>query len=53
MYEVFLALRYLLRSKSHRGFVSFFSLISVVCVIIGVAALIIVLSVLNGNLKVL
>jgi lipoprotein releasing system, transmembrane protein, LolC/E family len=48
MYEVFLALRYLLRSKSHRGFVSFFSLISVVCVIIGVAALIIVLSVMTG-----
>lgn len=48
MYELFLALRYLLRSKSHRGFVSFFSLISVICVIIGVAALIIVLSVMTG-----
>ena len=48
MYELFLAFRFLLRSRSHRGFVSFFSLISVICVIIGVAALIIVLSVMTG-----
>lgn len=48
MYEVMFGLRYLLRSKSHRGFISFFTFISVICVFIGVAALIVVLSVMTG-----
>jgi lipoprotein-releasing system permease protein len=47
-YELFVAIRYLLKSKSHKGFVSFFTIISIVCVFIGVAALIIVLSVMTG-----
>jgi lipoprotein-releasing system permease protein len=47
-YELTTALRYLLRSKSHKGFVSFFTVISVVCVVIGVAAMIVVLAVMTG-----
>jgi lipoprotein-releasing system permease protein len=47
-YELFIALRYLLRSKSHKGFVSFFTIISIVCVFIGIMAIIIVLSVMTG-----
>lgn len=48
IYELKIALRYLLRSKSHRGFVSFFTFISISCVCIGVLALIVVLSVMTG-----
>jgi lipoprotein-releasing system permease protein len=47
-YELTTALRYLLRSKSHKGFVSFFTIISVICVLIGVAAMIVVLAVMTG-----
>jgi lipoprotein-releasing system permease protein len=47
-YELTTALRYLLRSRSHKGFVSFFTFISVLCVLIGVGALIVVLSVMTG-----
>ena len=47
-YELIFSVRYLLRSKSHRGFVSFFTFISVLCVTIGVAALIVVLAVMTG-----
>lgn len=47
-YELTTALHYLLRSKSHRGFVSFFTIISVISVLIGVAALIVVLAVMTG-----
>ncbi len=47
-YEVSVAFRYLLRSKSHKGVVSFFAFISVLCVTIGVAALIVVLAVMTG-----
>ncbi len=47
-YELTTALRYLTRTKSHQGFVSFFTFISIACVTIGVAALIIVLSVMTG-----
>lgn len=43
----FIALRYL-RSRRHRGFISFITLIAVVGVALGVAALIITLSVLGG-----
>jgi lipoprotein-releasing system permease protein len=46
-YELYVALRYL-RSKRKTGFISLISYISVIGVIIGVAALIIVLSVMNG-----
>jgi lipoprotein-releasing system permease protein len=46
-YELFIALRYL-RSKRKTGFISLISYISVAGVMIGVAALIIVLSVMNG-----
>ena len=45
--SMFIALRYL-RSRRHRGFVSFITLIAVVGVTLGVAALIITLSVLSG-----
>jgi lipoprotein-releasing system permease protein len=44
---LFIALRYL-RSRRHRGFISFITLIAVIGVALGVAALIITLSVLNG-----
>ena len=47
-YELFIALRYLLKSKSHKGFVSFFTIISIICVTLGVFALIVVLSVMTG-----
>ena len=47
-YELSIAFRYLLRSKTHKGIVSFFTFISVLCVTIGVAALIIVSSVMTG-----
>ncbi len=46
-YELFIALRYL-KSKRRTGFISLISYISVAGVMIGVAALIIVLSVMNG-----
>lgn len=46
-YETFMALRYL-RSRRSFGFVSLISAISIVGITIGVAALIIVLSVFNG-----
>jgi lipoprotein-releasing system permease protein len=45
--SLFIALRYL-RSRRHRGFISFITLIAVVGVTLGVAALIITLSVLGG-----
>lgn len=44
---LFIALRYL-RSRRHRGFISFITLIAVIGVTLGVAALIITLSVLGG-----
>lgn len=46
-YELFIALRYL-KSKRKTGFISLISYISIAGVTIGVAALIIVLSVMNG-----
>jgi len=46
-YELFIALRYL-KSKRKTGFISLISYISIAGVVIGVAALIIVLSVMNG-----
>jgi len=46
-YELFIALRYL-KSKRKTGFISLITYISVAGVVIGVAALIIVLSVMNG-----
>jgi len=46
-YELFIALRYL-KSKRRTGFISLISYISIAGVTIGVAALIIVLSVMNG-----
>jgi len=46
-YELFIALRYL-KSKRKTGFISLITYISVLGVAIGVAALIIVLSVMNG-----
>jgi lipoprotein-releasing system permease protein len=46
-YELFIALRYL-KSKRKTGFISLITYISVAGVMIGVAALIIVLSVMNG-----
>lgn len=45
--SLFIALRYL-RSSQHRGFISFITLIAIVGVTLGVAALIITLSVLGG-----
>ncbi len=45
--DVYIALRYL-RSRSHSGFISLISYLSIGGVTIGVAALIIVLSVMNG-----
>ncbi len=47
-FELATALRYLVRSRSHRGFVAFFTIISVLCVFVGVAALIVVLSIMTG-----
>jgi len=46
-YELFIALRYL-KSKRKTGFISLITYISIAGVMIGVAALIIVLSVMNG-----
>ena len=46
-YEIFIAFRYL-KSKRKVGFISLITLISIAGVTIGVAALIIVLSVMNG-----
>ena len=45
--SLFIALRYL-RSRRHRGFISFITLIAVVGVTLGVAALIVTLSILGG-----
>lgn len=45
--SLFIALRHL-RSRQHRGFISFITLIAIVGVTLGVAALIITLSVLGG-----
>jgi len=45
--ELFIGLRYT-RAKRRNGFISFFSLVSIIGVIVGVMALIIVLSVMNG-----
>jgi lipoprotein-releasing system permease protein len=47
MYEFLIGLRYT-RAKRSNGFISFISLISIVGIALGVAALIIVLSVMNG-----
>jgi len=49
-FEVLIGLRYL-RAKRRNGFISFISLISIVGIGLGVAALIIVLSVMNGFQK--
>jgi lipoprotein-releasing system permease protein len=49
-FEVFIGLRYL-RAKRRNSFISFISLVSVVGIALGVAALIIVLSVMNGFQK--
>lgn len=49
-FEVFIGLRYL-RAKRRNGFISFISLVSVLGIALGVAALIIVLSVMNGFQK--
>lgn len=46
-FEIFIGLRYL-RAKRRNSFISFISLISMVGIALGVAALIIVLSVMNG-----
>ncbi len=45
--SLFIARRYL-RSRRHRGFVSFITIIAIIGVALGVAALIITLSILNG-----
>ena len=49
-FEIFIGLRYL-RAKRRNSFISFISLISIVGIALGVAALIIVLSVMNGFQK--
>ncbi|UTH73373.1 lipoprotein-releasing ABC transporter permease subunit [Chromobacterium sp. IIBBL 290-4] len=49
-FEAFIGLRYL-RAKRRNGFISFISLISIAGIGLGVAALIIVLSVMNGFQK--
>lgn len=49
-FEAFIGLRYL-RAKRRNGFISFISLISIVGIALGVAALIVVLSVMNGFQK--
>ncbi|MFC3532975.1 lipoprotein-releasing ABC transporter permease subunit [Vogesella facilis] len=46
-YEAFIGLRYL-RARRRNGFISFISLLSVIGIALGVAALIVVLSVMNG-----
>ncbi|WP_373281530.1 lipoprotein-releasing ABC transporter permease subunit [Deefgea piscis] len=47
MYELLIGLRYT-RAKRRNGFISFISLVSILGIALGVAALIIVLSVMNG-----
>jgi len=47
MYELLIGLRYT-RAKKRNGFISFISLVSIAGIALGVAALIIVLSVMNG-----
>lgn len=49
-FETLIGLRYL-RAKRRNSFISFISLISIVGIALGVAALIIVLSVMNGFQK--
>ncbi|KZE35206.1 lipoprotein-releasing system permease protein [Crenobacter luteus] len=49
-FEAFIGLRYL-RARRSNGFISFISLVSVLGIALGVAALIIVLSVMNGFQK--
>lgn len=49
-FEAFIGLRYL-RAKRRNGFVSFISLVSVIGIALGVMALIVVLSVMNGFQK--
>ena len=49
-FEIFVGLRYL-RAKRRNGFISFISLMSVIGIALGVAALIVVLSVMNGFQK--
>ncbi|SCK22725.1 lipoprotein-releasing ABC transporter permease subunit [Vogesella sp. LIG4] len=46
-FEAFIGLRYL-RARRRNGFISFISLLSVIGIALGVAALIVVLSVMNG-----
>lgn len=46
MYELSIGLRYL-RAKRRNGFISFISMVSIIGIALGVAALIIVLSVMN------
>lgn len=46
-FETLIALRYV-RAKRQESFISFISLVSVIGIALGVAALIIVLSVMNG-----
>jgi lipoprotein-releasing system permease protein len=48
--EIFIGLRYT-RAKRRHGYISVFSFISVLCIMVGVMALIIVLSVMNGFQK--
>ena len=43
----FIGLRYV-RARSHKFFVSFITWVSLVCVCLGVTALIVILSVMNG-----
>lgn len=49
-FEMFVGLRYL-RARRRNGFISFISLMSVIGIALGVAALIVVLSVMNGFQK--
>ncbi|MCD2476128.1 hypothetical protein LRN56_15140, partial [Staphylococcus aureus] len=49
-FETLIALRYV-RAKRQESFISFISLVSVIGIALGVAALIIVLSVMNGFQK--
>ncbi len=49
-FEAFIGLRYL-RARRRNGFISFISLLSVIGIALGVAALIVVLSVMNGFQK--
>ncbi len=48
--ELFIGLRYT-RAKRRHGYISIFSFISVLCIMVGVMALIVVLSVMNGFQK--